>query len=313
MGKDKTAAYQTLYECLVAVVKLMAPFAPFLAEELYRNLNSVTRLEASESVHLALLPRIDESVVDAALERRMKRAEKIVMLVRSMRMKSNLKVRQPLRRIILPVAGEGEREEIRSMEEIILDEVNVKALEYVSDESGLVRKRAKANFKSIGPKHGKSVQRVAGRIRDLTPGDIMVLEAAGSLAVNLNGGTVTILRDDVEIVREDIQGWLVESDGSLTVALDTQLDAALIAEGVAREFVSRVQNMRKDAGFAVTDRIAIFCSGGEEMMGMLRALSEYIAAETLAVEFTGSGNAGEYEAGFEINGQKVRVGIERRA
>ncbi|HTY57217.1 MAG TPA: isoleucine--tRNA ligase, partial [Bacteroidota bacterium] len=163
-GKDKLAAYQTLYECITGVVKLMAPFAPFLAEELYRNLNGVTHREAAESVHLALMPEPVEAEIDPALEERMERAEKIVMLVRAMRMKSNLKVRQPLSRIILPIPGEREREEVRRMEDVILDEINVKALEFVTDASGIVTKRAKPNFKSIGPKFGKSVQSVAARI-----------------------------------------------------------------------------------------------------------------------------------------------------
>ena len=153
----------------------------------------------------------------------MERAEKIVMLVRAMRMKSNLKVRQPLSRIMLPIPGEREREEIRTMEDVILDEINVKAIEYVGDESGIVRRKAKANFKSIGPKFGKSVQQVAERIRGLAEAEIARLEKEGTLTLGVNGTTITIAREDVEIVREDIKGWLVESDGTLTVALDTEM------------------------------------------------------------------------------------------
>jgi len=313
MGRDKLAAYQTLYECLVTVTKLMAPFAPFLAEELYRDLNTVTGREQAESVHLTLIPDVDERVIDPDLERRMERAEKIVMLVRAMRMKSNLKVRQPLRRIILPIASEKERGEIRSVEDVILEEVNVKTIEYVTDESGLVTKKAKANFKSIGPKFGKSVQRVAARIKDLTGAEIALLEKTGALTLPANDGTVMIGKDDVEIIREDIQGWLVESDGTLTVALDTQLNDALIAEGCAREFVNRVQNMRKDAGFSVTDRIAIRVQGSPALVSMLDSMSTYIQNETLAVDFSLSGATGEHTARLDINGESVTVGIDRRS
>jgi len=312
MGKDKLSAYQTLYECLDAVVRLMAPFAPFLAEELYRNLNGVTGRDAAESVHLAAMPAPDQGEIDRALEERMERAERIVMLVRAMRMKSNLKVRQPLSRIILPIAGAREREDVRAMEDVIRDEINVKAVEYVADTSGIVTRRAKANFKSIGPKFGKSVQQVALRIRDLREEEIAALEREGTLVVPLNGSAVTLAREDVEIIRDDIKGWLVESDGALTVALDTRITPELLAEGIAREFVNRVQNMRKDAGFAVTDRIAITFRAGEQTAAVLAAMAPYIRGETLADELSAGARAGEHTASFELNGEEVTAGIERR-
>ncbi len=312
MGKDKTAAYQTLYECLITISKLMAPFAPFLAEELYRNLNAATNRESNESVHLALLPTVEREAVDEALETRMERAEKIVMLVRAMRMKSNLKVRQPLRRIILPVANAADREAISQMEGVILEEINVKAIEYVSDESGIVKKRAKANFKSIGPKFGKSVQHVAGRIKELSVAEISTLERVGVLALSINGDTFTISTEDVEIVREDIQGWMVESDGGLTVALDTALDDGLIAEGLAREFVNRIQTMRKEAGFAVTDRINIHFRASDALRSAIQRMTDYIKTETLAVELVDGSHSGEYSSTLEINGEEVEVGVERR-
>jgi len=311
-GPDKTAAYQTLYECLMAVAKMMAPFAPFLAEELYRNLADGSSRKEAESVHLALLPVADASIVDMALERRMERAERIVMLVRAMRTKSNLKVRQPLPRIILPIASEEERNDVRHVEDIILDEVNVKTIEYVTDDSGLVKKRAKPNFKALGPKFGKIAQQVAGRVRELTGEEIRVLETDGNLAVSLNGSAVTLGREDVEIVREDIEGWLVESDGGLTVALDTHLTEALVAEGNAREFVNRVQNLRKDAGFQVTDRIGIVVSGPPDLVAMLTGLRAYIMAETLAEEFGTGPPKGDLTSTTDINGQSLSIGIERR-
>ncbi len=312
MGRDKLAAYQTLYECLSTVCKLLAPISPFLAEAIFRNLNTVARREAVESVHLALLPEVDAGAIDEALERRMERAEKIVMLVRAMRMKSNLKVRQPLARIILPVGSPAEREEIQRVQDIILEEINVKSVEFVTDESGLVRKSAKANFKSLGPKYGKQVKQIAARIRELTEAEIIALERTGTLDLHLDGDVIAISREDVEVLRKDIQGWLVESDAGVTVALDTRLDEALIAEGGAREFVNRVQNMRKDARFAVTDRIAIFFEGSPEMRRTLQTMGEYVKNETLAVELLESASPGEYAASFEINGEALRVAIERR-
>jgi isoleucyl-tRNA synthetase len=242
----------------------------------------------------------------------MERAERIVMLVRAMRMKSNLKVRQPLSRIILPIAGGREREDVRRMEDVILEEINVKAVEYVGDESGIVKRKAKANFKSIGPKFGKSVQQVAGRIRELSDGEIALLEKEGTLALAVNGSTVTIARDDVEILREDIKGWLVESDGTITVALDTEITDELRSEGIAREFVNRVQNMRKDAGFAVTDHITIAVRAPEALAPVIAARRGYIMAETLADELSTGPGAGEFTATFEMNGEEVTASIARR-
>jgi isoleucyl-tRNA synthetase len=311
-GKDKTAAYQTLYECLQGVLMMTSPFAPFLSDELYRNLNTVTGQRGEESIHLAMMPQPEESSIDAHLERRMERAEKIVILVRAMRMKSNLRVRQPLKRIILPIADEREREEVQRVAGIILDEVNVKAIEFVTDESGLVRKKVKPSFKSIGPKFGKGVQAVAARLKELTPAEIAGLEKTGSLTIAVAGTNVSVVREDVDVIREDIQGWLVESDGGLTVALDTELTDELLAEGSAREFVNRVQNLRKDAGFEVTDRIAIFYTASPGMQTTLEAMKEYITGETLAAEMTDGFREGEFASTIEINGEEIRVGIERR-
>ncbi len=312
-GKDKTAAYQTLYECLVTVTKLMAPFAPFLAEELYRNLNTVSEKESWLSVHLAAIPDVEQNALDPRLEDRMKKAERIVMLVRSMRVRSNLKVRQPLKRILLPVTSDADRQAVKHMEDVILDEINVKAIEFVSDDSGLVSKKAKANFKAIGPKFGKSVKQVAERIKEMTGAEIAELERNGSMNLPVNGSSYSIGKDDVEILREDIKGWLVESDGTMTVALDTELSPALIAEGNAREFVNRVQNMRKDAGFLVTDRIAVYVEASPTITSSIESMASYIKNETLAVALEPVFKPGEFSSELEINGETVRVGIERRS
>ena len=311
-GKDKTAAYQTLYECLDTVTKLLAPFAPFLAEELYRNLNVASKRESHESVHLAAYPEVEERAIDTDLEARMERAEKIVMLVRAMRMKSNLKVRQPLRRIILPIAHEQDRAAVQQMEDVILDEINVKTIEYVTDESGVARKKARPNFKSIGPKFGKSVQQIAQRLKELSPAEIRELESNGVVNLVINGTAFAVGKEDVEIVRDDMPGWLVESDNGLTVALDTELNDELVAEGVAREFVNRVQNMRKDAGFEVTDRIRIYYTGSDKLRSILRDKESYIKNETLAVEFVDSYRPGEYASKLDINGEEAEVGVERQ-
>lgn len=311
-GKDKTAAYQTLFECLMTVAKLSAPFAPFISEEIYRNLNSVARREENESVHLAFVPEVEETAIDTGLEERMARAQRIVELVRAMRMKANLKVRQPLQRIIIPIAAEHERDEILRMRDIICDEINVKRIEFVTDDSGLVRKRAKANFKSIGPKFGKSVKQIAERIKEMNDAEIAELERRGSYELPVDGATYRIGPEDVEIVREDIKGWLVETDGRLTVALDTELTEELIDEGLAREFVNRIQNMRKESGFEVTDRIAIFCRASERLQKALQRMAEYVKTETLATHLELAVPPGKTTTAQEINGERADIAIERR-
>ncbi len=310
-GADKIAAYQTLYECVIVISKLMAPFAPFLAESIYSNLNSVAKREADESVHLAMIPEADEKAIDHALESRMEKAQRIVSLVRAIRNKSNLKVRQPLKRIIVPVFNERDREEIARMEDVILDEINVKKLEYVDDDSGIVHKTVKPNFKSLGPKYGKSVQPVAAAIRNFTSKEIKEIETRGSLTIQLNGSGTVILREDVEILHEELKGWVVESDNTVTVALDTELSQELIDEGFAREFISRIQNMRKDAGFDVTDRIRISYDAKEKLSRALSSLGEYVKNETLATGMIEILVEGGYTAEWDINGEQCSISIER--
>jgi isoleucyl-tRNA synthetase len=310
-GKDKLAAYQTLCEALAIIARLIAPFAPFIAEELHRNLNSVTKRDSAESVHLTMLPDADTTVIDTELEQRMEHAIRIVGLVRAIRVKSNLKVRQPLKKIILPVTREEDRERIQRMADVILEEINVKQIEFVTDDSGIVRKKAKPNFRSLGQKFGKNVQPVAARIREFTPAEITTLEKQGSISLPVNGSDTTIVKEDVEILHEDIEGWLVESDGTLTVALDTELDEELIDEGYAREFVNRVQNMRKDAGFEVTDRIRIFYRAGARLAKALARLTAYIRQETLATDVISSPPQELLLTEADINGEQVFLAIEK--
>ena len=310
-GKDKTAAYQTLHESLMTIAKLMAPFAPFLAEELYRNLNVVASPETAESVHLSMLPVADDSIIEGELERRMERAIKIVGLVRAMRMKSNLKVRQPLKKIILPITNEQDRAEVKRVEEMILEEINVKQIEYVTDESGIVRKKAKPNFRSLGQKFGKAVQPVAARIREFSEKEINELERQGTLTLPINGSEYTISKEDIEILHEDIKGWMVESDGSITVALDTELDEELIDEGFAREFVNRIQNMRKEAEFEVTDRIKIYHASTKRLGKALNRMAGYIKQETLATELSDTPPGSLALAHADVNGEQTAIAIEK--
>ncbi len=310
-GKDKTAAYQTLYECLVAVTKMMAPFAPFLADELYRGLNSVTKSEQFASVHLSTLSSVEVDVIDRELEERMDRAVRIVGIVRAMRMKSNLKVRQPLKKIIVPISNEEQKQSIMKMEGVILDEINVKTIEFVHDESDIVIKKAKPNFRSLGQKYGKRVQAVAAKVREMTSQEISSLQRTGVFTIPVNGDTFSISKEDVEVLHEDLHGWLVEADGGVTVALDTEITPDLRNEGFAREFVNRVQNMRKDAGFDVMDRISIYYSGTDVLKAALEAMQEYIAHETLAVDVHPTLHAGEISSNENINGELCDISIER--
>ncbi len=310
-GADKISAYRTLHECLSQVARMMAPFAPFLAEELHRNLAVHQQGDGPESVHLALLPDPDPAAIDAGLEARMAMAQRIVTMVRSIRNRTNLKVRQPLRRLIVPVASAAEREQIERMAPVILEETNVKAIEFVGDDAGIVRKSVKPNFKVLGPKHGKAVQGIAAAIRAIGPDGLRELERAGSLTVDVGGSGATVALEDVEILREEIGGWVVESDNRLTVALDTALDDGLIAEGFAREFVNRVQNLRKDSGFEVTDRIAIAYAAGERLAAALARHGDYIRSETLAVSMAGEPDGAAPAHAVDLNGEPCTISIKR--
>jgi isoleucyl-tRNA synthetase len=308
---DKLAAYQTLYECLVTVAKLMAPFAPFLADEMYRNLSTVSRREPEESVHLSSIPESDERLIDLELEKRMHLVRRVVSLTRALRTEANVKVRQPLSRIMVAVSREDERYALQPMEEIILDEVNVKRIEFIESDSSLVSKKAKPNFKSIGPKFGKSAQKIAERIKNLSREETHELETKGKITLTVSGQTITITNSDVEIHGEEIQGWLVESENGLTVAIDTTLNDELIQEGLAREFINRIQRMRRDAGFEVVDRINVYFHAEPKVADALNKFGGTIKTETLALDLSPEFSPGEYSAEWEINGETCKIGVER--
>ncbi len=311
LSADKLAAYQTLYECLATVAKLMAPLAPFLSERIFRSLNGVSGLEAADSVHLALIPEVEEEAIDADLERRMDRAQRTVALARMLREKARLKVRQPLRRLLIPVTGEAEREDYRAVEGIIKDELNIKRVDYVTSEesSDVVRIKAKPNFKTIGPKHGKAAKSVAAAITVITASEIAELQRTGALTLTIGNDTFALLPEDIEVIHEDIEGWLVASEGTLTVALDTDLDQELINEGLAREFVNRVQNLRKDSGLEPTDRIHLRYASDEDLANALESQRAYIMSETLAVELHPSATGDMLEV--DLNGRPCRIALER--
>ena len=309
MNENKLAAYQTLYECLVTISKLIAPFAPFLAEELFQNLNSVTKSEQIESVHLTDLPEKGET--DKELEQKMDVAQHVVYLVRAIRAKSNLKVRQPLKKLTV-VVEKNMKNALSKMKDVILEEVNIKELEILEDDSTLVHKSAKANFKTIGPKFGKNVKLVAEKIKNFNPAEISLIEKGDSVTLNVDGESLSVSKEDVEILSEQISGWIVESEGGVTVAVDTQLTEDLISEGVAREFVNRIQNMRKDAGFQVTDKIKIAFNGSDTFVFAINTFSNYISAETLAEKIE---SKVELDGGFvqdwKIGGDDIKIKIEK--
>ncbi len=285
MGQDKLAAYQTLYQCLETVAKLLAPFTPFIADRIYMDLNGITCREPWVSVHLCDVPAVDKDAIDKSLELRMKKAQIVSSLVRTMREKASLKVRQPLKRIMLAVDDAADRSEYEKVREIIVDEVNVQKVEYIEDESSVVSKKAKPDFKSLGPRYGKAVKRIAESIRAMTHKQISALEASGSLELEVDGDSYAITREDVIVSREDIEGWLVAADDAhgVMVALDTEITPELEMLGLSRELVSRVQALRKDSGLEITDRIVLQVGGSEKVERAIEANSEYIKQETLAV------------------------------
>lgn len=283
-GPDKIAAYQTLYECLLVVSKLSAPIAPFFMDRLYLDLASVCDPNVKESVHLAQFPEANSAVIDTHLERKMQLAQNTCSLVLSIRQKEKIKVRQPLQKIMVPVSAAVKASDLKAVSSLILSEVNVKELEILEDSSDILVKQIKPNFKTLGPKFGPKMKAVAFAIQSLTSKDINEMELNGVIELLVDGNKIALELSDVEISSQDIEGWLVASSGPLTVALDATLSPALKAEGIARELVNRIQNLRKDSGFEVTDKIVIKFLKDPFIDSALLDNLEYIKAETLATE-----------------------------
>jgi isoleucyl-tRNA synthetase len=282
--QDKISAYQTLYTCMVTIAKLGAPIAPFFMDRLYLDLNSVTNKEAFESVHLANFPSADSSLINKDLERKMGQAQTISSLVLSLRAKEKIKVRQPLKKIMIPVNSPAQREEILAISDLIKHEVNVKEVELLEDASDILVKQIKPNFKALGPRFGKDMKLIANSIQKLQANDIKQIEEKGGLDIEINGKSIRLQFDDVEITSQDIEGWLVANQGAMTVALDVTISEPLRAEGIARELVNRIQNLRKDSGFEVTDRIEVFLQADENIENAIKLNLEYIKIETLTDE-----------------------------
>ncbi len=307
---DKIAAYQTLYQCLNALSKMMAPVAPFFADWLYRNLNEATKHEAAESVHLALFPEIEEAAIDKALEQRMDYAQRISSLVLSLRKKDNLRVRQPLQKVLLPVLDNSFQNQVEGVKDLILAEVNVKEIEYITDTTGLIVKKAKANFKTLGRKLGKHMKAAAAQIAEFDNEQIAQIEKDQRFELQIDGQNYELVPEDLIISSEDIPGWQVASDGPLTVALDVSLTDELLAEGTARELVNRIQNIRKSKDFNVTDKIAITIERLDAIVPAVELFGEYIKNETLAVQLDLVDQLADGEEVELLEGVTVKIKVE---
>ncbi|NMC39007.1 MAG: isoleucine--tRNA ligase [Bacteroidales bacterium] len=310
--KDKLAAYQTLYRCLETVSKLAAPIMPFYADRLFIDLNGTTGHDIEDSVHLTMFPEFDQSLIDEDLEERMEIAQKISSMILGIRRKVNIKVRQPLARIMIPVTDEGFRRKFEAVRDLILAEVNVKSVEYIDDTSSILIKKVKPDFKQLGPRYGRLMKDLSKIISELTQQEIAHFEKSGKLAVETNGQKVELTTDDVEIISEDIPGWQVANDGKLTVALDISVTDELKYEGIAREFVNRIQNFRKESGFDVTDKITVLIEDHDLIREAINRHSAYIGSQTLAtrVEVVGKFSNGNVRE-VEIDDIPIRIAVSR--
>lgn len=286
MSVDKLSAYQTLYVCLETVARLMAPIAPFYADRLYMDLTSVTGRDNVVSVHLANFPVADESLIDKELEARMQMAQDVTSMVLALRRKVNIKVRQPLQCIMVPVVDEEQRRHIEAVKDLIMSEVNVKELRFVEGDSGVLVKRVKCDFKKLGPKFGKQMKAVAAAVSGMTQEEIARLEREGSYTFTLDGAEAVVEAADVDIFSEDIPGWLVANEGRLTVALEVTVTDELRREGIARELVNRIQNIRKSSGFEITDKIDIVLSKNPNTDDAVTEYNTYICNQVLANSLT---------------------------
>lgn len=282
MTEDKLSAYQTLYTCLETVAKLMAPIAPFYADRLFLDLTAVTGRENVESVHLSNFPVCDDSKIDKDLEERMQMAQDVSSMVLALRRKVNIKVRQPLHTVMIPVVDAHQQSSIEAVKNLILNEVNVKELKFVDNTAGILVKKIKPDFKKLGPRYGKIMKALAAAIQEMSQDDINSFEKSGAYSLTVSGQEVSLERADVEIISEDIPGWLVANEGRLTVALDITVTDDLRKEGLARELVNRVQNLRKSSGFDITDKIHISILSQEEMNAAIQDYKDYISNQVLA-------------------------------
>jgi len=312
--KDKLAAYQTLYVCLETVARLAAPLAPFYMDRLFTDINRVTGRHPEDSVHLVLFPACEESLIDRELEERMDIAQKVSSMILGLRRKVSIKVRQPLAKILVPVTDGSFRQKFEAVRDLILAEVNVKEVQYIDDTSSVLVKRIKPDFKSLGPRYGRLMKDISNALASMSQKEIASLEKEGSFRFDVNGQAVTVSAGDVEIISEDIPGWQVANDGRLTVALDVSVTDELRYEGIAREFVNRIQNIRKESGFDVTDKITVLIEDHEFIHEAVKRHASYIGSQTLAsrVEVIQS-LEGYNPREVEIDDAKVKISVIRNA
>jgi isoleucyl-tRNA synthetase len=310
-SQDKIAAYQTLYECIETIARLMAPIAPFFCDQLFRNLNGLTKRFDATSIHHIDFPKADPSKMDAALETRMQLAQDICSLVLSIRKKVNIKVRQPLQKILIPVLDPAMKLAIEQMEELILAEVNVKEINYITETEGVISKKLKPNFKLLGAKLGTKMKQASAVIAALSQNQISELERNGTLTIQVEESSISLLINEVDIIAEDIPGWSVAVKGNLTVALDISLSEALLKEGNARELINRVQNIRKEANFELTDKILLQIVDNTNMKDAVNEFSEYICREILATQIDWVSSL-EEGVDIDINDQKLRILVRQK-
>jgi len=305
---DKIAAYQTLYECLETITRLMAPIAPFFCDQVFRNLNGITKRHNATSIHHVDFPKADTTKMDIALEERMQMAQDICSLVLSIRKKVNIKVRQPLQKILIPVLDPKQKAAIEQMEELILAEVNVKEINYITETEGVISKKLKPNFKLLGAKLGTKMKQASAVISSLSQVQISQLEKEGTLNLDIEGELIPLLVSEVEIIAEDIPGWSVAVKNALTVALDITLSPALVKEGNARELINRVQSIRKEANFELTDKILLRIVDNADLKEAINEFSNYICDEILALGIDWV-PALEDGVDVEINDHKLRISV----
>jgi isoleucyl-tRNA synthetase len=310
-GTDKISAYQTLYQCLMTIAKLTAPISPFFTDYLYRNLNAVTQKEQHSSVHHTDFPIANEGWMDLSLEERMHMAKEFSSLVLSIRKKVNIRVRQPLQKILIPVAASSMQEQLKKVEELILAEVNVKQVEYLPADNDFIKKKIKPNFVILGKKLGGKMKAASGIIASLSQDSIRILEQTGNLEIDLEGEKYALQRDEVDIQSEDVEGWMVASRGSFTVALDVQVTAELEQEGYARELINRIQKIRKDMDLELTDKINVAVQSDPTFDDSFTRFNDYICAEILAEKIVLEPGL---EKGFdaEIEGKTLKINVIKK-
>jgi len=297
--EDKKAAYQTLYQCLITVSKLMSPIAPFFGDWLYRNLNEITKLESHDSVHLSLIPNVNEGAIDKDLEQRMDYAQRISSLILSLRKKEGIRVRQPLGKVIIPILDAKFKGQVEAVKSLILSEVNIKKIEYITDTTGIINKKIKPNFKTLGKRLGKNMKAAIQLINALDQEEISNIEKTNSYNLSLEGENYSLSLEDFEITTDDVPGLQVATDKEITVALDVTLTETLISEGIAKEIINRIQNIRKSNDFNVTDRINVSLGAGHEIRKALNTFETFISNEVLADSINVQENISDAES-FEL-------------